>query len=699
MAKVLLLVVTASLILVSLVLPGILHQQSQQLEVGQVAVQEVLAPYSISYESKVLTERARKEAAAAINPVYMPSDPNIARAQLEILNDSFYYLSTVRQDALATLDQKLSDIEALTTIPLTPENAQIILELDDEIWKSVRKESTRVLEQTLRESIRNDGVAQARANLPAMVDFSFPNEQVGLIADLLSPLVVPTSLFNEELTNQQREQARSMIDPISRQVISGEILLQRGQIVRQEELEVLDAYGLAKAENLTEELIRDAVLVAIALTIATMYLQRHSDKEFSKLRSLILISMLVLLFLGVARFLVIDRTVLPYLYPLAAFGLTIAIVFDVELSIILSLILSILTVSGSAREGELAIFYILPTLGGILSIGKAKRMGSFFVAGLVTSLLSIAVVVTFRLGDTRTDLMGFTSLIAAAGFNGLASASLAMLLQYISSQVLDAPTQLQLLDIARPDHPLLQYVLRNAPGTYQHSLLVSNLAEQAAEAIGADRLLVRAGTIFHDCGKANNPQFFIENQVKDKIDSHDDLEPALAAATIIAHVTDGIALAKRYRLPSRVIDFIREHHGTLMTRYQYTNALNQAEKTEDVDKSMFTYPGPAPRSRETAILMLADGTEARTRAESPRTEKEIRDLIKATIDYCKNENQLDNTDLTLRDLTTIADSFYETLQRSYHPRIKYPEIKPADSQTTQDDNPVELSETENNADA
>jgi len=204
---------------------------------------------------------------------------------------------------------------------------------------------------------------------------------------------------------------------------------------------------------------------------------------------------------------------------------------------------------------------------------------------------------------------------------------------------------------------------------------VSNLAEQAAEAIGADRMLVRVGALFHDAGKANNPQFFIENQVKDKLDSHDNLDPVTAAATIIQHVHDGVALAKKYRLPSRVIDFMREHHGTMLTMYQYSQAATAADDPNTINKALFTYPGPKPQSRETAILMLSDGTEARSRSETPRTDEEIRSLIRKTIDMYKNEGQLDATDLTLKDLSTIEESFFRTLQRSYHPRIQYPNLR------------------------
>jgi hypothetical protein len=236
---------------------------------------------------------------------------------------------------------------------------------------------------------------------------------------------------------------------------------------------------------------------------------------------------------------------------------------------------------------------------------------------------------------------------------------------------------LQLLEISRPDFPLMQLFLRNAPGTYQHSLQVANLAEQAAERIGADALLVRVGATFHDIGKALNPSFFIENQAAGAINTHQDLDPAESSATIVRHVLDGVALARKYRLPKRIDDFILEHHGTLITRYQYNQALEAVGgDSSKVDVDKFRYPGPAPLSRETALLMLADGAEARARAERPKDEDELRNLIHSVVETAQKAGQLDNTRLTLRDLNQVAESFVTTLRGSYHPRIQYPKNNP-----------------------
>ena len=561
-------------------------------------------------------------------------------------------------------------------LSLTDEAYEGILSLSDEEWQAITMEANRVLEIVLRDSIRNDQLGPTRSNLPAIIDFGFKSDQTQLITMIVTPMIVPTSLFSEEQTQQAKDVARNTVEPITRQIMAGEVLVRRGQVIGYADLESLNVFGLGEPENRSDLLLTSGLLVALCGFICAMYYNRRRKfQALMETRTIIMLAIFFLTFLAFARFLVMDRTVIPWLYPIAAFGLTVAIVLRVETGMLLSLLLAILTVFGHPRDMELALFYILPTFAGIFVIGRARRISSFLGAGAVVSLVGIAAVLIFRIGDSFTDWLGLVSLMASALFNGFASGTLTILFEYVFSFVLDIPTALQLMDISRPDHPLMQQVLQTMPGSYQHSLQVSNLAEQAAEAIGADRLLVRVGALYHDVGKSENPGFFIENQVRGNVDPHDDIPPEVAAATIIKHVTDGVALAKRYRLPSRVTDFIREHHGTLMTRYQYGKALAVAENPEDVDPTLFTYPGPAPRSKETAILMLADGTEARSRANTARTDEEIRDVINSVISVCKDAGQFDNTDLTLKDLSTILESFFNTLQRSYHPRIQYPETR------------------------
>jgi hypothetical protein len=409
-----------------------------------------------------------------------------------------------------------------------------------------------------------------------------------------------------------------------------------------------------------------------------MYFYRRQSPMVNDLRGLILMALLFLLFLVGARVVLPNRTVAPYLYPIPAFGLLVSALFGMESGMIFSLLLSALSAYGMPDALGLLPYYVLGSFCGILVLGQARRVGNFLWAAVAIAGASAAMLVAYRLAFIMTDWIGIATLLGAAAFTGVASTSIALPAQYLLAQFLGLTTALQLLEISRPDFPLLRYFLQRAPGTYQHSLQVANLAEQAAERIHADGLLTRVGALFHDIGKSANPLFFIENQPADEIDAHQGMEPVTASETIIRHVADGLELARKYRLPRRIHEFISEHHGSLITRYQYNAALEAAGGHHDqVDIEKFRYHGPAPRSRETALLMLADGVEARVRAEHPKGDDELRAIVRNVIEYRQQAGQLENTPLTQGDLQDVIESFITTLRGTYHPRLEYPREQPA----------------------
>jgi hypothetical protein len=375
-----------------------------------------------------------------------------------------------------------------------------------------------------------------------------------------------------------------------------------------------------------------------------------------------------------ARLVVPNRTIVPYAFPLPAAGLLLATLFGMETGMIFSLGICVLATYGQANAQILLPYYLFSTWCGVAMLGQARRFWAFFRAGMTVAAVAVAMIVGYRITSGDMDWIGLATLVGAATFNGLASAGLALLLQFLLAQFLSLPTALQLLEISRPDFPLLQEFLRKAPGTYQHSLHVSNLAEQAAEKIGADALLTRVGAIYHDIGKTLvDPSFFIENQIPGSVNTHTDITPEQAAASILKHVRDGVALARKHRLPRRIDDFILEHHGTMLTRYQFMQAVERAGgDAGKVDQDKFRYPGPRPRSRETALLMLADACEARSRAENPQSEDRLREIVRSVIEIVERDGQLDNTQLTLYDLHQVTESFITTLRGTYHPRIQYP---------------------------
>jgi len=279
------------------------------------------------------------------------------------------------------------------------------------------------------------------------------------------------------------------------------------------------------------------------------------------------------------------------------------------------------------------------------------------------------------------------TLLAAGLVNGGLAASLSIGGLFLIGNLFDVTTTLQLMELARPTHPLLQLLLMKTPGTYHHTLMVANLAEQAAGRIGADPLLVRVGAFYHDVGKTARPYMFVENQVEGS-NVHEKLNPRTSAEIIVRHVTDGLELAKRYRLPSRICAFIPEHHGTMRAGFLYHKAVQQAGGDESqVDDRPFRYPGPKPQSKETALLMLADGCEAAVRAKGPSSVEELSEIVRKVVADRVACNQLSDCPLTLHDLDLIRESFTRTLQGVFHPRIQYPETNETKTPTTSEEGP------------
>jgi hypothetical protein len=304
------------------------------------------------------------------------------------------------------------------------------------------------------------------------------------------------------------------------------------------------------------------------------------------------------------------------------------------------------------------------------SLKRIRRLNAFFLAGAFLTLVNLACILAFRLPGWKYDAVELMMLAAASIANGGLSASLALAGFFALGSAFDITTSLQLLELARPTHPLLHRLLMKAPGTYHHSILVGNMAEQAAERIGADALLARVGAFYHDIGKIMRPYFFVENQMEG-VNLHESLDPKTSAKIIIGHVREGLVLAKKYRLPSKIRDFIAQHQGTGLANYFYKKASQKGDS--EVREEDFRYPGPKPRTKETAIVMLADACEASVRASRPSSPEEVERLVKKAIEEDLLAGELDECDLTLQDLKEIRVTFVNVLEGVFHPRVKYDE--------------------------
>ena len=668
---------TFAVTLLALLFPVLSELLEAPLRVNAVAPYEINAPYSLSYPSEILTAREQELAAKAVAPVYSTPDPAIARQQLEELRTVLAYISNVRADAYATPEQKLTDLAALENVTLDRDISQALLGLSETRWQVVSQESIVVLEQVMRGTIRENQLDDALRDVPTLVNLSLSIDQAAIAAELASAFVVPNSLYNAELTDTARQNAREAVAPISANYAANQVIVQRGQLISELAYEALLQYNLVQPGNTWQDATSATLLTLLTMAYAFIYLRCHPEliEGNPGMRRLGVLVLLFITFLLIARLTIPGHAVIPYLFPIMAYGLAVSALFSAELAIVATLPLVILTTFGMPDALALDIYYLISSIFGIFALRRAQRVTHFFWAALAITLSGGTIAILYRLLSPAADWIGLATLAGAAAVSGIASASISLLLHFYSAQFLGTTTALQLIELSRPDHPLLQFLLRNAPGTYQHSLQLANLVEQAAERIGADGMLARVGALYHDCGKSLNPFFFIENQLPGNLNPHNDIDPQDSAATIIRHVTEGYELARKYRLPRRLHDFILEHHGTGLANYQYTQAVKLANgDLNKVDAEKFRYPGPRPQSRETALLMLADGAEARMRAERPKDEQELRKLISDTVQARLESGQLDETDLTLKDLQEVIDSFTATLRGVYHPRIQYPKL-------------------------
>lgn len=652
--------------------------QAVSLSAGDVAPQDILAPRPVTYVSQVLTREANEAAAKAVPDVYDPPDARVARQQVERLRASLEFIDTVRADPLASRDQKVGDLQALEGARLDPGAAAAILDIPEAQWEAIKREAVTALEQVMRGQVREDRVEDIRRTVPVLVSLELSEAHADTASRLAQAFIAPNSFFSQAATLEARQEARDGVAPVSQSFVTGQTVVGRGRVVTEADIEALEALGLIRQSSNWEQLMQVGLIVLTAAVLLIGFFRRFHPELSIGPRRVLLYCLLFLLFLLGAKLMVPGRTVLPYLVPTAALTMMVAVVYSPHLAIMTGILMGALVGYIGGNSFELAVYSAVGGIVSALALGQADRMNSFFWAGLAGAAAHAAVILIFRVPDRSTDSVGIAMLLGASLINGGASASITLALFFVVGTLFDITTSLQLVELSRPNHPLLQFLLREAPGSYQHSLQVANLAEQAAEVIGANPLLVRVGALYHDVGKAMHPEFFVENQLNgDNI--HERLDPKTSAQIIIGHVKDGMEMARRHRLPSRVRAFIPEHHGTLRTNFQYKRALDAAGgDPAGIDEVEFHYPGPRPQSKETALLMLADGCEAKVRADRPNTVEGLERIVKMVIDDRVAVGQLDDTGLTLRDLHLIRQSYAATLKGMFHSRIQYPELVPQD---------------------
>lgn len=522
-------------------------------------------------------------------------------------------------------------------------------------------------------------------------DFLDPDEYKSLqktVVRLASKLIEPNLTFNKQETESRKDKAGNAVKPVFFNIKKGEMIVREGEKIGETQLQKL--MGINKESNVQDyvlSLIGLFVFMSLAFFLAWVYLFKHRQDILLNGHHLLLLGSLVLVNFGIIRLLAyfaqpiatylnIGVESVYYAIPFAAAPMSTVLLFEMDIGVLVAVLN--FAMIGAHLEWKMghALVALVSGLFSVLRKNYYKQRSSILKNGLFIGLLNAAMIAPLDLvmDHSLVSHKGVNDL--SAGFIGgiMATLVVSWLLPVFES-VFHVNSDIKLQEISNLNHPLLRNMIMEAPGTYHHSIVVSTLAEGAAEAVGANPLLVRVGAYYHDIGKMKKPQYFIENQKEGK-NKHDKLAPSMSALIVASHVKDGVELAKIHRLNPLIIDFIKQHHGTSLMKYFYNKAKEQENpEVHAIEEVHYRYGGPKPQSKETAIVLLADCVEAAARSLTEPNVSRLQGLVEKMIFQKLTEGELDECDLTLKDLNRIGKVFVRILTGIFHSRIEYPERK------------------------
>ena len=496
------------------------------------------------------------------------------------------------------------------------------------------------------------------------------------LVDFAAQFIVANLEFDPAATDQRRRQEVEQISPVKVQFFKGERIVRKNQRVSAEHVERLRALSAFTVEKVRHEnplalavpIFARVVLVGLCVAGMGLYLAVSQKKEIRRINSLLALSV-IWAGMILATYAIRHAGLSEYFIPIAASSILVTVLFNLGLGVFSAICLSVLL--GVITGFDFSLVFVNLTVGIVTAyaVRRVHHRYDFYrpvLYGSATYLLLIYLLETLRFQTT-------SAILASCGIgllNAFFSSIFCIGLLPIFEGSFGFTTDLTLLELSDLNHPLLRRLSLEAPGTYHHSLTIGTLAEAAAEAIGANALLARVGSYYHDIGKMEKPEYFIENQILFK-SRHDKLSPSMSALILESHVKVGRDLAIAYGLPDKIIDFVEQHHGTTVMKF-FLHKARQQSPEEEVPDEEYRYPGPQPQTRETAILMLADSAEAVSRTlEDPKPGR-LRAAVTKVIRDKFEAGQLDECDLTLRDLTRIEETFFQHLQGVFHARVEYP---------------------------
>jgi len=646
----------------------------EDLEEGEVSPRDISAPRPVTFDSTSRTEAERDAAAEDVQPltsrIKVPADNR--DDQLGILQ-SLGRRVGINLDRAADgtiIEDELFDRLAAED-DLAAADRATVATLSRAQWDAIVAAAATALDTTLQGPILEEDLDDTRDEVRELVTADLAEEHRTIAGNLAAALVEPTDVIDAARTQEAREEARALVPAVEVTVSQGETIVRDGEVITVEQREKLDALGLTRPAIDLGTVLGNAIIAVLIASLLVAYLWRFEPDIWHRNRS-VLLFFLALTVTAVAMRITADRTLWAFVVPTSATVLLMGILLQGGAGAVMAAAVAVLAGVMNRDALDLAVYVLAGGLVTLLAVTRAERLNAFVRVFVVLAVTNVAVVIAFSLLN-QADLAA----VAQLGGAGVVNAALSVILAVGSFAVLGnlfgIMTVFQLLELANPSNRLLRRLLLETPGTYHHSVMVGNLAERAAETIGADPLLARVAAYYHDIGKMKNPLAFIENQAGAH-NIHDDLTAETSARIIAGHIRDGIDLGYEHGLPVQIIGFIPQHHGTSVMSYFHGKALREVGGRDDVvDERTYRYPGPKPQSREAAIIMLADGVEASVRSLDEKDEESIRAMVDRIVDARVADGQLDDAELTLKSIAQIKEAFVGQLLGMYHSRIKYPD--------------------------
>ncbi len=651
------------------------------INVGDIAKIGIKAPREV--ENEIATQVNRTKAEENVerktikSPMHEKSIENF-RKIFATVNNLNRNNSIANTDGTAT-PKTLTEKEKISLLkensPINGfnyEKYQVLINLDEkksvELEKFLKDTMTTLDDSFIINQDKPEEIIMAKGLIAtAFNDSNFTKDIREIGMSIANVEVRPNTIYDKQKTDVLKEEARKNVKPVM--IKKDQIIVNEGEPVTAEEKALLDSLGLLdNATNFEWSLYLSlAALVCLVILLQWFYLFKYQPEIFKDTKKLIMLNILSIIAILMARIL---GVISLFVIPLACIPMLMTILINDEVSIALNILNCILISVAVNFNFDITVLAVLNSIAGVMLLKKMQQRNDILYSSIYIAIINLALYLSmgFLLSNSIVDVLKKAVMVFVAS---LISGVLTIGFLPFFESFFDIVTTVKLLELSNPNSPLLKRLLLEAPGTYHHSVLVANLSEVAAEVVGANPVLARVAAYYHDIGKIKRPYFFKENQLGND-NPHDKITPNLSTLIIISHVKDGLDLAKEFKIPKVIQDIIQQHHATSLVKYFYVTMKNSSDNPEEVKEEDFRYLGPNPETREAAIIMLSDAVEAAVRSIPSPTKNKIEEMVNKIIKGRLNDGQLDNSDLTLKDLEKIRKAFLKVFSGIYHERIEYP---------------------------